>query len=398
MKKDINKMNKAKPELFGGLKKLGWNEDQLETLWKIMIDFASYSFNKSHAVAYAQLAFQMAKLKVYHPVEFMTALLNVNITKRTEVSTYVNECKRMGIKVLPPDINKSQGNFTIEDGNIRFGLIAIKGVGEPTMNIVNHLRDNHFGSFNNLEEFLSFAHEKANAGHIDMLPTDAIINFIKSGMFGSNKNEVLIEYANMTYTPLIYKERQTIPQPADFKKLELNISDEDMKDKKRRWQIFVDYKYQQYLLKDDKRRVKHINDFADKYITDEDLYEFHTMACYLTVSPFDNYLSSIKNFYDYEDGTNKILIVGTILEKEVKKSSRGGQYAKLTVVTPYGVLQGKAYSSQYAEYKKFLDKNEIVVMLANRNKDEFILSKLKTFEQWKEIIERKKNLKLKQSK
>lgn len=395
-KKKFELMVKAKDELFDGLRKRNWNEDQLAVLWQDMIDFSSYSFNKSHSTAYAIIAFQMAKLKVYHPIEFMKATLNVNIGDRVDVSVYVNECKRMGIEVLPPDINKSHGKFTIEGDKIRFGLIGIKGVGEPTVKIVDTLRDSFFGKFNTLEHFYQLAVEKANAGQVDMLPTDAIINFIKSGMFGANKNEVLMQYGNLIYTSLIYKERKTIPAPADFKKIGLSISDEDMKDKAKRWKIFVDYKYEQYLIKDEKRKVKHLNEFVEKYITDEDLYEFHTMACYLTVSPFDNYLSSINNFYDYEDETNKVLIVGTVLDKKVKKSSRGGQYAKLTVLTPHGVLEGKAYSAQYAEYKQYLDKNEIVVILAKRNKDEFIMSKLKTFDEWKLIIERKRRLKEKE--
>lgn len=403
-KKKFDLMVKAKDELFDGLRKRNWNEEQLDILWQDMIDFSSYSFNKSHSTAYGIIAFQMAKLKAYHPVEFMTALLNVNINSRKDVAVYVNECKRMGIEVMLPDINKSEGKFSIENNKIRFGLIGIKGVGEPTVEILEQARKLHRQPFNNFSNFYNFFKSKSSeivytneqGVHeyaLEMISVDSIINFIKSGMFGINKNDILEEYAELTYVPLIYKERQSLPMIGDFNKLGLEISKDDYKDKPKRHQIFVDYKHHLHLEKDAKRKEKHINEFVNKYMLDELMYEFDTMACFLTISPFDEYMSSINDFYSYEDGKEKVLIVGTILDKEVKKSSRGSQYAKLTLLTPHGVLHGKAYSNQYSEYKKHLDKGEVIVILAKRNKDEFIMSKLKTFDEWKTIIDRKRNKK-----
>lgn len=404
-KKDIKKMNKAKPELFDGLRKLDWNEDQLETLWKIMIDFASYSFNKSHAVAYAMIAFQMAKLKVHHPIEFMTALLNVNKSSRTDVAVYVNECKRMGIDILTPDINKSSGEFTIEGDKIRFGFIGIKGIGEPTVTLINDARKLREGrDFTSFEEFYNWFVETSNLRvsenidgsinyAVDMMPTDALISLIKSGAFGSDKNELLAKYGESTYVPLVYKEKKGLPTRANFRDNNLEISEEDYQDKKKRCEIFINFKYNQYLEKDKAREKKHVDAFVEKYISSEDDYEFDTMGCYLTRSPFDQYMHILNNFYDYEDGSDRILIVGTLLEKEVKKSSRGGQYAKLQLVTPFGVLFGKAYSNQYSEYKQDLEKGNVMVILAKRSKDEFILSKLKSFESWQAHITKKQKLK-----
>lgn len=403
-KKRFDLMVKVRDELFDGLRKRGWDEEQLNTLWQDMIDFSSYSFNKSHAIAYAQTAFQMAKLKAYHPLEYMVSVLNNTYDNKTDLATYINECKRMGIKILPPDINKSQGLFTIEDGAIRFGLLGIKSIGEPTIKLINRIKElNNGEEFKSFEHFYKFAYTKSNEVIVkdlegnpiefaldEMIPRDATINLIKAGAFGNNKNELLETYAELTYTPLKYKERKTVPSKADIEKAGIKMTQAQYEDKSIRHKIFADFKYQQYLEKDAKRKQKHVDDFASKYISDEEFYEFDTMSCYITSSPFDKYLKYIHDLYSYEDGSNKILIVGTILTKEVKKSSRGGQYAKLSLVTPYGIYQGKCYSEQYSEYKNLLNKGETIVMLAKRSKDEFVLSKMRTFDDWKQAIERKK--------
>lgn len=406
-KKSMSLMTECKAELYEGLGRRGWSKEQLETLWEIMIDFASYSFNKSHAMAYAIIAWQMAKLKHYHPVEFMTALLNSKMGKIEELSHYISECKRMGIKVNVPNINESQGKFTYKNGEIVFGLLAIRGIGEPTVELIEKLRTLHPEPYDSFMEFydfnLSVSHMSefavrvndlsrnttASIEGIEMLPTDAIINLIKSGAFGDEKNEMLIQLAESLYTPLKWVEKKTVPSKADFQKAGYPISDDDFADKITRKEIFNKFKYRDYLKKDEVRKQKHIDNFFEKYVGDMETYEFDTMGAYLTISPFDRYIKSIKDFYTYEDGTDKVLVVGTIVSKEVKKASRGGQYAKLKVLTPHGVVNAKAYSNQYSEYKHMLDKGSSVVILAKRSKDEAIVSKMKTFDEWKIIVGRK---------
>ena len=90
------------------------------------MDFASYAFNKSHAAAYAVVAYQTAWLKCYYPVEFMAALLNSFLGNSDKISQYIHECRNLGIEVLPPDINESDVKFTVVNGKIRFGMAAIK--------------------------------------------------------------------------------------------------------------------------------------------------------------------------------------------------------------------------------------------------------------------------------
>lgn len=111
----------------------GVDEKTANRIFDQMIDFASYAFNKSHAAAYAVVAYQTAWLKYYYPVEFMAASLNSFLGSSGKISYYVHECKQSGIEVLPPDINESDVKFTVVNGKIRFGMAAVKNVGESAV-------------------------------------------------------------------------------------------------------------------------------------------------------------------------------------------------------------------------------------------------------------------------
>jgi DNA polymerase-3 subunit alpha len=111
----------------------GVDEKTANRIFDEMMDFASYAFNKSHAAAYAVVAYQTAWLKFHYPVEFMAALLNSFLGSNDKVSQYVHECKQMGIDVLPPDVNESDVKFTVVNGKIRFGMAAVKNAGESAI-------------------------------------------------------------------------------------------------------------------------------------------------------------------------------------------------------------------------------------------------------------------------
>ncbi|HEX2946415.1 MAG TPA: DNA polymerase III subunit alpha [Clostridia bacterium] len=111
----------------------GVDEKTASRIFDQMIDFASYAFNKSHAAAYAVVAYQTAWLRHYYPVEFMAATLNSFLGSSDRISHYVHECKQMGIEVLPPDVNESDVMFTVVNGKIRFGMAAVKNVGESAV-------------------------------------------------------------------------------------------------------------------------------------------------------------------------------------------------------------------------------------------------------------------------
>ena len=123
------------------------------TIFDQMEKFASYGFNKSHAAAYSLISYQTAYLKAHYPVEFMCAVMDFDIANTDKLAFYTDEVKKMGFKVLPPDINESEALFSVEDGNIRFALAGVKGVGESNMNEIVAERNKN-GKFRSLSDFI----------------------------------------------------------------------------------------------------------------------------------------------------------------------------------------------------------------------------------------------------
>lgn len=134
-KKKTSVMKAQRDRFIQGAKRKGINPAKANQLFETINYFAGYGFNKSHSAAYAYLAFQTAYLKAHYPVCFLAALLTSEAEKGAtdQVVKYINECKEMGIKVLPPDINESDLTFSVAKGSIRFGLAAIKNVGEQAV-------------------------------------------------------------------------------------------------------------------------------------------------------------------------------------------------------------------------------------------------------------------------
>lgn len=152
----------------------GISEATANKIYDEMIDFAKYAFNKSHAAAYAVVAYQTAFLKYYYPVEFMAALMTSVIENPPKVAEYIYACRQMNIQILPPDINRGVSDFSVDGGNIRYGLAAIKSIGRPVIEAIVADRT-EFGPFKNLEDFITRMSVK------EVMNKRAIENFIKSG-------------------------------------------------------------------------------------------------------------------------------------------------------------------------------------------------------------------------
>jgi len=148
-KKKPEEMEKQKALFIQGAKKNHLSEKKAEKLFDLMAYFAGYGFNKSHSAAYAMVTYQTAYLKAHHPTEFMAALLTSEMGNADKMVGYLTECRELGIRVLPPDVNESHVDFTVVDGGIRFGLAAIKNVGEAAVEsiIASRERDGRFVSF-----------------------------------------------------------------------------------------------------------------------------------------------------------------------------------------------------------------------------------------------------------
>ena len=136
-KKKIDKMAKLEPYFLAGVKKTsGFSDEQAEQMWERLQEFAKYAFNKAHSACYALVAYQTAFLKANYPVEFMAALLTSVSDSQEKISLYIAESRKLGIEVLPPDVNASRHGFTIESNKIRFGMTAIKGVGAGAVDAI----------------------------------------------------------------------------------------------------------------------------------------------------------------------------------------------------------------------------------------------------------------------
>ena len=167
----------------------GIDERVANKIYDDMTDFAKYAFNKSHAAAYAVVSYQTAWLKYYYPVEFMAALMTSCIENPSKVSEYILNCRQMGIQILPPDINKSEGNFSVEEGGIRYGLSAVKGIGKPVMDAIVAERETA-GYFTSLKDFCQrLTGKEVNKRTIE--------NFIKAGAFdglGGTRKQFMMIY------------------------------------------------------------------------------------------------------------------------------------------------------------------------------------------------------------
>ena len=170
----------------------GISEQVANKIYDDMIDFAKYAFNKSHAAAYAVVAYQTAWLKYYYPVEFMAALMTSVIDNSSKVSEYILTCRQMGIQILPPDINESVSAFSVSNGAIRYGLNAIKSVGKPVIEEIIQERKER-GNFEDLADFIN-----RMSGH--EVNKRAVENFIKAGAFDcfpANRRQMMMIYGQI---------------------------------------------------------------------------------------------------------------------------------------------------------------------------------------------------------
>lgn len=168
----------------------GIDEKVANKIYDDMIDFAKYAFNKSHAAAYAVVSYQTAYLKYYYPLEYMAALMTSVQDNTNKVSEYILTCRRMGIEILPPDINEGESGFSASKTQIRYGLSAIRGVGKPVIDAILAERKER-GEFTSLKDFLS----RMSGGEVNKRTVE---NFIKAGAMDAlegNRRQKMMVYS-----------------------------------------------------------------------------------------------------------------------------------------------------------------------------------------------------------
>ncbi|MBI5219626.1 MAG: DNA polymerase III subunit alpha [Bacteroidia bacterium] len=151
-KKQKDMMDQMKAKFVDGCKAKGYDETKVLKIWNDWEKFAQYAFNKSHSTCYSNVAYQTAYLKAHHPAEYMAAVLSRNLNNIKEITKYMDECRRTGLQVLGPDINESELKFSVVNGRIRFGMAAIKGVGEGAVQSILDERNKN-GKFTGIFNF-----------------------------------------------------------------------------------------------------------------------------------------------------------------------------------------------------------------------------------------------------
>jgi len=207
-KKIVTMMDELRIKFEEGCIRNGYNPKTVNKIWKDWESFAHYAFNKSHSTCYALISYQTAYLKAHYPAEFMAAVLSRNLNDLKKIGFFMDECKRMGIKVLVPDINESMSRFTVNsEGHIRFGLAAIKGIGESAVEHIIEVR-NKVGLFRNIYDFvervnLTTVNKRcfealAMAGGFDGFRNIQRHQFFEGDEKGTGFVEQLIRYGNKT--------------------------------------------------------------------------------------------------------------------------------------------------------------------------------------------------------
>lgn len=193
-KKKRDVLDKMKPKFIEGCSKRGHDKQVCEKIWGDWEAFASYAFNKSHSTCYAYIAYQTGYLKAHYPSEFMAALLSRNLTDIKQITLYMNESKRMGINVLGPDINESMRRFSSnKSGDVRFGLAAVKGVGEAAVESIIEERTKN-GKFKDIYDFVervnySVVNKKCLENIAYAGGFDSISGFHRSKFFASDARD-----------------------------------------------------------------------------------------------------------------------------------------------------------------------------------------------------------------
>ncbi|GAB6149464.1 DNA polymerase III subunit alpha [Clostridium novyi] len=202
----------------------GISEEVANKIYDQMMDFASYAFNKSHAAAYAVVAYYTAYLVYYYPTEFMAAILNSVRGNSDKVAAYIRAAKQMEIEVLPPNINKSFGKFTVQNGKIRFGLSAIKNVGENVVDNIAKVRGEK-GEFNSFVDFCN----KISSGSINKRMVESLVKAGAFDCFGIYRSQILAVYEKIIDSVVNQRKKNIDGQMSLFGSFDDEFKDTEIK-------------------------------------------------------------------------------------------------------------------------------------------------------------------------
>lgn len=339
-KKKKELMKQGKVRFIKGCLQRGYSRKMAEQLFEFIEKFAAYGFNKAHSASYATISYWTAYIKAHYPVEFMTAFLTAELKHATgnareeRIVQILDECKRMGIKVLSPDINRSKMDFSIENMQIRFGLNGIKNVGESALETIFSARDQSL--FRSFKDFLIRVNlRKVNKKTIESL--------VFSGAFDSfgKRAALLLYYSNIV--------KEITKQKLNIEEGQFDLfgkTDLDAKDKE-----------------------DQLPDVSE--LTQEELVAFEREAIgfYLSANPFNKYLSILeqkkaKAIIDLDGFKSKRVIVGGVVKtvKKIKTKKNGDEMAFVTLTDFTAEIEAVVFPKLYTR-TKFLWQNQQMVLV-----------------------------------
>ena len=345
----------------------GISEQTANKIYDDMIDFAKYAFNKSHAAAYAVVSYQTAFLKYYYPVEFMAALMTSVIEMPTKVAEYIQVCRQMNIKILPPDVNRGAYGFSVDNGAIRYGLSAIKSVGRPVINALVEEREVK-GEYRSLKDFIERLTGTVNKR--------AIENFIKAGALDcleGNRRQKMLVYSQIVDSIAQEKKNSFAGQMSLFDL----VSDEEKKE----YEI----------------RMPDVEEYDKEMIL---AFEKDVLGIYLSGHPLERYRNIMEKMIsakttdfqpDEESGVpkvydgQKVIIGGMITEKTIKYTRNNKVMAFLTVEDLLGTVEIVVFPRDYEKWQSMLNEDARVFVQGRVNAEDdkpskLILEKVRAFE------------------
>ena len=340
-KKNKEQMENMKIKFFEGCEANNLPIYKVEKVWKDWIAFAGYAFNKSHATCYAYLAYQTAYLKAHYPAEFMAANLGRNLNDIKKITHLISETKRMGISVLGPDINESSASFTVtKDGIIRFGLAAIKGVGEAAVDqIIKEREKNNF--FTNIFNFV----KRVNLKSVNKRSLEALA---KAGAFDSFENTHRAQYfytegdnSGIFIEKILrhgssYQEQQSSSQVSLFGDTDMfEVRDPEMPECEQ-WSIPMQLQYE-----------KEVTGF---YISGHPLDDYtHTIRRYCKHS-----IEELRNNLD-KYNNQQVSFGGMVIDSSQKISKNGDTFGAFTLEDFSGSINLVLFSENYLKKKHMLE-------------------------------------------
>lgn len=337
----------------------GISEEIANKIYEQMMDFAKYAFNKSHAAAYAVVAYQTAYLKCHFPVEFMAALMTSVIDNPPKVADYILSCRRMGIAILPPDINKGDSTFSVDGGGIRYGLSAIKSIGKPVIEAIVAER-NQRGDFTSLRDFI----ERMTGKDVNK---KAIENFIKAGAFDElpgNRRQKMMVYAQILDAIVQEKKNMMAGQ--------MSLFDFVSEEEKTAYEI-------------------HMPD-VEEYPKEAKLaFEKEVLGIYISGHPLEEYetcwrknISAVTTDFmpDEESGQPKVrdgqqvIVGGMITEKTIKYTKTNKVMAFLTLEDLLGTVEIVVFPRDYEKNVRLMEIDEKVFIKGRVSVEEERASKV----------------------